>query len=73
VPAARFFVACSYATVTNKLYRMPDSYAIKDQQAAYFFTFQIVSWLDLFTRKSYRNIVVDIYITILLKTDWQKM
>ncbi|MBS1914939.1 MAG: transposase, partial [Bacteroidetes bacterium] len=38
---------------------MPDSYVIKDQQAAYFFTFQIVSWVDLFTRKSYRDIVVD--------------
>ncbi len=40
---------------------MADSYVIKDQQAAYFFTFQIVSWADLFTRKSYRDIIVDAF------------
>jgi putative transposase len=38
---------------------MPESYVIKDQFATYFLTFQIVGWLDIFTRKRYRDIVVD--------------
>ena len=38
---------------------MPESYVIKDQFASYFLTFQIVGWLDIFTRKCYRDIVVD--------------
>ena len=38
---------------------MPDSYVIKDQYAAYFLTFQVVAWVDLFTRKRYRDIIVD--------------
>jgi len=37
---------------------MPDSYVIKDQHSPYFLTFQIVAWVDLFTRKRYRDIVV---------------
>jgi len=40
---------------------MPESYVIKDQQGVYFLTFQIVSWLDIFTRKRYRDIVVDAF------------
>jgi REP element-mobilizing transposase RayT len=40
---------------------MPDSYVIKDQQGVYFLTFQIVSRLDIFTRKRYRDIVVDAF------------
>jgi REP-associated tyrosine transposase len=40
---------------------MPDSYVIKDQHASYFLTFQIVAWVDLFTRKRYRDIIVDAF------------
>jgi REP element-mobilizing transposase RayT len=40
---------------------MPDSYVIKDQQAAYFLTFQVVAWVDIFTRKRYRDIIVDAF------------
>jgi REP element-mobilizing transposase RayT len=40
---------------------MPDSYVIKEQHAPYFLTFQIVAWVDLFTRKRYRDIVVDAF------------
>ena len=40
---------------------MPDSYVIKDQQGVYFLTFHIVGWLDIFTRKRYRDIVVDAF------------
>ena len=40
---------------------MPDSYTIKDQYGTYFLTFQVVAWVDLFTRKRYRDIVVDAF------------
>jgi REP-associated tyrosine transposase len=40
---------------------MPDSYVIKDQDASYFLTFQIVAWVDIFTRKRYRDIIVDAF------------
>jgi REP element-mobilizing transposase RayT len=32
---------------------------IRNQDACYFLTFQIVGWMDLFTRRVYRDIVVD--------------
>jgi REP element-mobilizing transposase RayT len=38
---------------------MPTGYQIKDQEAAYYLTFQIVFWIDIFTRKSYRDIIMD--------------
>jgi REP element-mobilizing transposase RayT len=38
---------------------MPTGYQIKDQSAAYFLTFQVVFWIDLFTRSVYREIILD--------------
>jgi len=38
---------------------MPDSYVIKDQSGVYFVTFQVVAWVDVFTRKRYCDIVID--------------
>lgn len=38
---------------------MPTGYQIKDQSAAYYLTFQVVYWVDLFTRPVYRNVVID--------------
>jgi putative transposase len=38
---------------------MSDSYKITDQQGTYFLTFQIVEWADIFSRKIYRDIIVD--------------
>jgi REP element-mobilizing transposase RayT len=38
---------------------MPTGYQIKDQSAPYFITFQIVYWIDIFSRKSYRDIIID--------------
>jgi len=38
---------------------MPDSYVIKDQSGVYFLTFQVVAWVDIFTRRRYRDILVD--------------
>ena len=38
---------------------MPTGYQIKDQQAPHYITFQIVYWIDLFSRQVYRDIVVE--------------
>jgi putative transposase len=36
-----------------------DNYFIKDQNATYFLTFTIVDWVDVFTRKEYKSVIVD--------------
>jgi REP element-mobilizing transposase RayT len=38
---------------------MPTGYQIKDQYAAHYLTFQVVYWVDIFTKKQYRDIVID--------------
>ncbi len=38
---------------------MPTGYQIKDQTQAYYLTFQVVYWVDVFTRKTYRDIVIE--------------
>ncbi|MFW6226611.1 MAG: REP-associated tyrosine transposase [Bacteroidota bacterium] len=38
---------------------MSTGYQIQDQNAPYFFTFQVVYWIDIFTRKECRDIVID--------------
>ncbi|MBI5541859.1 MAG: transposase [Bacteroidia bacterium] len=38
---------------------MPTGYQIKNQNAIYFLTFQVVDWADIFTRKVYRDIVIE--------------
>lgn len=38
---------------------MPTGYQIKDQEAAHYLTFQIVFWVDVFTRRTYRDILID--------------
>lgn len=38
---------------------MGDAWQINDQGQAYFFTFQVVGWADIFTRKRYRDIILD--------------
>ena len=38
---------------------MSTGYQINDQEGVYFLTFQIVEWIDLFTRQIYRDIVID--------------
>lgn len=38
---------------------MSEAYKTKDPDAIYFLTFQVVFWLDVFTRKIYRDIVID--------------
>jgi len=38
---------------------MGEAYQIKDNSQAYFFTFQVVGWADIFSRKIYRDIILD--------------
>ena len=38
---------------------MSHGYQIKDQEALYYMTFQVVSWVDVFTRVAYKDIFID--------------
>jgi REP element-mobilizing transposase RayT len=38
---------------------MSTGYQINEQDGLYFVTFQIVKWIDIFTRKIYRDIVIE--------------
>ena len=38
---------------------MTSGYKIADKEGLYFLTFQIVGWVDIFTRKIYRDIVIE--------------
>ena len=38
---------------------MSESYKIKDPEGIYFLTIPVVGWVDLFTRKEYRDIILD--------------
>jgi REP element-mobilizing transposase RayT len=38
---------------------MSTGYQIKDQHALHYVTLQVVYWVDLFTRKTYRDIIID--------------
>jgi REP element-mobilizing transposase RayT len=38
---------------------MTAGYQINDQEGVYFLTFQIVDWIDVFTRQIYRDIIID--------------
>ena len=38
---------------------MSTGYQITDQSGLYYLTFQIVGWVDIFTRKQYKDIVID--------------
>ena len=36
-----------------------DKYFIADKQGCYFVTFTVIHWIDIFSRKEYRDIIVD--------------
>lgn len=38
---------------------MSQSYQINDQFAPHFMTFQVVDWVDIFSRKAYRDVVIE--------------
>jgi REP element-mobilizing transposase RayT len=35
------------------------SYQIRNQEGIYFLTFQVVGWADIFSRKCYRDIIIN--------------
>jgi REP element-mobilizing transposase RayT len=40
-------------------YRMGEAFQIRNQEELYFFTFQVVGWADVFSRKNYRDIFLE--------------
>ena len=38
---------------------MSTGYRIHEKDGAHFLTFQVVGWVDLFTRRDYRNVVIE--------------
>ncbi|MCH7399865.1 transposase [Belliella sp. DSM 107340] len=38
---------------------MGDAFQIRDQEMPYFLTFQVVGWADVFTRKRYRDFILE--------------
>ena len=38
---------------------MSTGYQISDQEGLYYLTFQVVDWIDIFTRQVYRDIIID--------------
>ncbi|MFQ3212722.1 MAG: putative transposase [Marivirga sp.] len=38
---------------------MSEAYTIRDQEGIYFVTLTIIGWVALFTRKAYRDIILD--------------
>ena len=38
---------------------MPTGCQIDNQDGLYFLTFQVIDWVDIFTRQSYRDIIID--------------
>jgi REP element-mobilizing transposase RayT len=41
---------------------MFEAYKIKDQNGMCFLTLQIVNWIDIFTRKIYRDVIINSFI-----------
>ncbi len=41
----------------NNIFR--EGYVIRDQNATHFLTFTVCGWIDLFTRKAYKDILID--------------
>jgi REP element-mobilizing transposase RayT len=38
---------------------MSDTFQIKNQKGIYFLTFQVVGWADVFTRRDYKDIIIE--------------
>ena len=50
---------------------MSTGYQIIDQKSPYFLTFQIVDWVDIFTRKIYKDIIIDCFKYMIDNKDFQ--
>lgn len=49
---------------------MGKKYAITDTAGIYFITFATVGWVDVFSRKIYRDVLVDNLLFASVKKDW---
>ncbi len=38
---------------------MGTAYQIRDQEQSYFLTFQVVGWVDVFSRRLYKDIILE--------------
>jgi REP element-mobilizing transposase RayT len=38
---------------------MSEGYQIRNQEAIHYLTFQVINWMDVFTRKSYRDVLIE--------------
>jgi len=43
----------------KNIFKLPTGYQIKDQSSPYYITLQVVKWIDIFTRKKYRDIFIE--------------
>ena len=50
---------------------MSTGYQIKDQEGLYYLTFQVIDWIDIFTRQAYRDIVIDSFKFAIEHKDFQ--
>jgi putative transposase len=41
---------------------MAEGYQIRNQEGIHYLTFQVINWMDVFTRKVYRDILIDSFI-----------
>lgn len=48
-----------------------DRYVILDQKEYYFLTFTVIDWVDIFSRKDYRDIVVDSMNYCIANKEWR--
>ena len=40
-------------------YEFAEGYKIRDQSSTHFLTFTVMGWIDIFSRKRYRDIIID--------------
>ena len=61
MPSSYYFSSFGSACCRQAIRKLfvSTGYQIKDQSALYFLTFQVVQWADIFTRKIYRDIIID--------------
>jgi REP element-mobilizing transposase RayT len=50
---------------------MSTDYQIKDQEGLYYLTFQVVDWVDIFTRQIYRDIMIESFKFAISNKDFQ--
>ena len=43
----------------EKFYNMHEGYVIRNQALPHFITATVIDWMDVFTRKSYKDVVID--------------